>query len=1068
MTVVRPAASVLAQRVRVAVLATLLAACALVIAMIVGGAAPASTPPGLPEPGRVTEWGLPLSRLVADLAGVATVGLLLVPTMLLPVRKSEIRGAAIDLVAATRWTAAIWAAAVVAQTLLTVSDLFAQPVVDLGLTEVQSFVFQISQGRALGLQAVLALVVALASRWIVSAAEATFLLVVALVALSPPVLTGHAASAGSHDLAVISLLVHILAVSLWVGGLVGLLWAAAAGAKRGGYAVTRFSTLAAWCVSIVAASGVVNATVRLGAWSPLFTSGYGRLVLAKTACLLGLAAIGYALILGLPDRRWGWMIGAVGAAWFALILIVAWWFKTEPIVPSGPPTLARPSSWPSADSIRWLIWAVLGVAALVIGYRQRRRSDLPRMLAGLAVASALGLAIGAIQLLPVAEAAARSARAASHNPLDIQRFSLEPYRIAELAWPNVFGTSMPVNRSWLLSLPPRDGHGDWVPSLYLGALTIVLAMVGFGGRDPGRTWLSGLVVLSLLASFGSFGGPLWFSRWFAPLTSMIGMHDPIGGRPRADGSLRDGVGSLYWLIATTMPGFDRFRYPSKLLTFASLGLAGLAGFGWDRLRTKWSRSASIMALLLVSLTVILLILTVIFRRALLDFWARSASPLPLSGPLDTLGALSELRRGLIQGGLVLTLAASLAWLGPRRPGWSGLVALLALTADLVLANAQLVWTIPAADRERSPRVLEIIRAAEARDPSPGPFRVHRMLTWHPPGWLSRSDPDRLRTVAAWERDTLQPEYALPLGLAYAMSPGAVWGHDYSWFFRPSMLPLGPLAAGMLGTVPGRPALLYPRRSFDLWTTRYFILPIDPGAWFDENRSYATFLNDVEMIYPPLDDFRKPGGRTRETRWRSSEDWQVFRNKAVYPRAWVVHDARFFKPLDDADEAERSRRMKAILHPGDPFWNEPGRGVHDPHQVAWIEVDPVPRSVINALPRTPPTPAESVAITRDDPQRVELTAALGRPGIVILADAFDPGWTLTIDGASAPIWRANRAMRGAFVQSGMHRLIFQYDPASFRIGAWITIAGLVALGGLGLATHWGLADRPTRGNRSNGR
>jgi cytochrome c oxidase assembly factor CtaG/putative copper export protein len=294
MTVVRPAASVLAQRVRVAVLATLLAACALVIAMIVGGAAPASTPPGLPEPGRVTEWGLPLSRLVADLAGVATVGLLLVPTMLLPVRKSEIRGAAIDLVAATRWTAAIWAAAVVAQTLLTVSDLFAQPVVDLGLTEVQSFVFQISQGRALGLQAVLALVVALASRWIVSAAEATFLLVVALVALSPPVLTGHAASAGSHDLAVISLLVHILAVSLWVGGLVGLLWAAAAGAKRGGYAVTRFSTLAAWCVSIVAASGVVNATVRLGAWSPLFTSGYGRLVLAKTACLLGLVAIGYA------------------------------------------------------------------------------------------------------------------------------------------------------------------------------------------------------------------------------------------------------------------------------------------------------------------------------------------------------------------------------------------------------------------------------------------------------------------------------------------------------------------------------------------------------------------------------------------------------------------------------------------------------------------------------------------------------------------------------------------------------------------------------------------------------
>ena len=294
MTVVRPAASQRALRVRVVGLATVLAVCMLVIAMIVGGAAGESTPVGLPDAGRLTEWGLPISRLVADLAGVATVGLLLVPTLLLPARTPDLRVAAVDLVAATRWTAVAWAAAVVVEILLTVSDLLATPVTDLSLTEIQSFVFQISQGRALGIQAGLALVLALVSRWVVSAAEATFLLVVAIAALTPPVLTGHAASAGSHDLAVISLLVHIIAVSLWVGGLVGLLWAAAAGAKRGGYAITRFSTLAGWCIAVVAISGIVNAAVRLGAWSPLFTSGYGRLVLAKAACLIGLAAFGAA------------------------------------------------------------------------------------------------------------------------------------------------------------------------------------------------------------------------------------------------------------------------------------------------------------------------------------------------------------------------------------------------------------------------------------------------------------------------------------------------------------------------------------------------------------------------------------------------------------------------------------------------------------------------------------------------------------------------------------------------------------------------------------------------------
>jgi len=293
MTIVRPASTLGARRTRVVVLATTLAVCVLVIAILVGGAFKA-TPAGLPDAGPVTEWGLPISRLVSDLAALATVGLLLVPTLLLPTRTPELRGSSVDLVAATRWTALAWAAAVVVQIALSVSDLIAQPVTDLGLTEVQSFVFQIAQGRALGVQALLALVLALSSRWVVTATEATFLLIVALAALTPPVLTGHAASAGSHDLAVISLLVHIVAVSLWVGGLVGLLWATASSAKRGGYAITRFSTLAGWCIAVVAVSGVSNAAVRLGAWSPLFTTGYGGLVLAKTGCLVGLAAFGAA------------------------------------------------------------------------------------------------------------------------------------------------------------------------------------------------------------------------------------------------------------------------------------------------------------------------------------------------------------------------------------------------------------------------------------------------------------------------------------------------------------------------------------------------------------------------------------------------------------------------------------------------------------------------------------------------------------------------------------------------------------------------------------------------------
>ncbi len=56
----------------------------------------------------------------------------------------------------------------------------------------------------------------------------------------------------------------------------------------------------------------------------------------------------------------------------------------------------------------------------------------------------------------------------------------------------------------------------------------------------------------------------------------------------------------------------------------------------------------------------------------------------------------------------------------------------------------------------------------------------------------------------------------------------------------------------------------------------------------------------------------------------------------------------------------------------------------------------------------------------------------------------PGWDLTIDGKSAPIYRVNGLMRGAAVPSGPHRLVYQYSPQSFRVGRLVSIAGLAAL------------------------
>jgi uncharacterized membrane protein YfhO len=92
----------------------------------------------------------------------------------------------------------------------------------------------------------------------------------------------------------------------------------------------------------------------------------------------------------------------------------------------------------------------------------------------------------------------------------------------------------------------------------------------------------------------------------------------------------------------------------------------------------------------------------------------------------------------------------------------------------------------------------------------------------------------------------------------------------------------------------------------------------------------------------------------------------------------------------------------------------------------------------------------VTVTRDDdPQRVELTAVLETPGLVVVADVFYPGWTLTVDGRPAPILRTNRAMRGVALPAGTHQLVFRYEPWSFRIGIGLSLLGLLALAVLGV-------------------
>jgi len=288
------------RRLLVAAGVPVITAVTLVVALWWGGGVTGRGIAGLPDAGPLTTWGLPLVRAGVDVGCVVTVGWCVTAAFLLPGtdgggdRKhgaGQLLGpAAYRMLRRASWWAAGWALAALAMLPLTLSDLLGRPVTQVTFAGVRSLAWSVAQGQSALAQAVLAAVVAIGTRLVLTRTGAGVLAVLAAVAAVPPALTGHAAGAGNHQLAVTSLAVHILAAALWVGGLSALLTLRSD--RVLGVAAVGYGRLALGCWIAVAVSGAASAAVRLGSVEELWISRYGMLVLGKSLALAVVGVLG--------------------------------------------------------------------------------------------------------------------------------------------------------------------------------------------------------------------------------------------------------------------------------------------------------------------------------------------------------------------------------------------------------------------------------------------------------------------------------------------------------------------------------------------------------------------------------------------------------------------------------------------------------------------------------------------------------------------------------------------------------------------------------------------------------
>ena len=226
-----------------------------------------------------------------QLTGVLSIGLLITLSFL----DQDIKGAIKNhsLIKKTRLVIISWLLATAIYVIVQLSYLLDQPLVaSFDLTVIRSYLTQTSLGKAYVVQIIGILILLLIPlRRLLSGYIS---LLIALIAITAPVFQSHGSSSGNHGLAIGALIIHVIALSFWVGGLFGLTQLNKAQKL---IALPRFSEIALWSAITVVISGAATAWTRLDslqAWQ----SKYGVITLVKIS--LAFILVGF----GALHRRW--------------------------------------------------------------------------------------------------------------------------------------------------------------------------------------------------------------------------------------------------------------------------------------------------------------------------------------------------------------------------------------------------------------------------------------------------------------------------------------------------------------------------------------------------------------------------------------------------------------------------------------------------------------------------------------------------------------------------------------------------------------------------------------------
>ncbi len=459
---------------------------------------------------------------------------------------------------------------------------------------------------------------------------------------------------------------------------------------------------------------------------------------------------------------------------------------------------------------------------------------------------------------------------------------------------------------------------------------------------------------------------------------------------------------LFYLFFKFVPGFNLFRLPARMLFFFFFSSSILAGFGTDFLSGKinlnfknriWLKRIVLILIIIIILSFSSLlflyftkpIITSFGKNLLIEKYSSSELTLePLEFYLSKISLVfSEITKSIIIFILFLSSSAGLLIYRLSRkfnPNTFKVALVIIILIDLWL------FALPYIDT-KSPEEL---------------FKKTNVIKY------LENDKSRYRVLDISNIKILPQHLTIRYSIEKADGYDPMILDDYYNY----MATLSNITVKPTTTIPIT-QLLYPKL-LDMLNIKYIATNkmLNNGG-FDMVYNQTSYLYTHYASYfssdEPLKDY--------PYEFRGKEKIYLYQNKNTLPRAYIVPNA--------------------IIQNRDLILDTIKSEDYDPKKYIILEKE-IDKPLKNDAD------FKEVEISLYSPNKIELDLNMDKPGFLMLSEIWYPGWKAFDNGKETEIFRSNYLFRSIYLEEGNHKLIFSFEPQSYRLGKIISTITLIAV------------------------